>query len=283
MPAIGTPLSRDKLLEIARSLPADLEVLSTLGEILQDVNADLEEVADLLRRDLALAARIVRISNSPLFGGRVSSVEEAVNRVGFGEVLRLVGTATTSRFADRSLVHYGISALQLRDNMLYTAFACEELARLLDADTRIAYTAGLLRPIGFMILDRAAKGRIPERESFEPRRWGNYRIWEGSFLGIGHTEVAGLVLDEWNFPTELGAAMRAQYLNAPSDVAQPLAVLLNIGGALAGAAGHAFEGETDHWLLAPGKLESARLTQEALAIAAEAAHRSFDRAVALLR
>jgi hypothetical protein len=41
MPAIGTPLSRDKLFETAGSLPADLEVLSSLGEMLQDVNAGL--------------------------------------------------------------------------------------------------------------------------------------------------------------------------------------------------------------------------------------------------
>jgi HD-like signal output (HDOD) protein len=83
----------------------------------------------------------VRISNSPLFGCRVASVEEAVSRVGFGEILRLVGTATTGRFADRALDHYGITALQLRDNMLSTAFACEELARHSDGDSRIAYTA----------------------------------------------------------------------------------------------------------------------------------------------
>lgn len=283
MPAIGTPLSRDKLLETARSLPADLEVLSTLGEMLQDVNAELEAIASLLRRDLALAARIVRISNSPLFGGRVSSVEEAVNRVGFGEILRLVGTATTGRFADRALEHYGITALQLRDNMLYTAFACEELARFADVDARMAYTSGLLRPVGFMVLDRAARGRIPPRETFEPKRWGNYRIWEGSFLGIGHAEVAGLILDEWHFPKVMGSALRAHYLSHPADFGQPLALLLNLAGTLTGAAGHAFEGETDHWLLSPEKLLAARLTEEQLSLAAEAAGRSFDRAVALLR
>jgi HD-like signal output (HDOD) protein len=282
MPAIGTPFSRDKLLETARSLPADLEVLSTLGEMLQDVNADLGAIAALLRRDLALAARIVRISNSPLFGGRVASVEEAVSRVGFGEILRLVGTATTGRFADRALEHYGITALQLRDNMLYTAFACEELARLSTGDSRVAYTAGLLRPIGFMVLDRAARGRIPPRETFEPKRWGNYRIWEGSFLGVGHAEVAGLILDEWHFPKSMGAALRLHYLAQPADMENSLALTLNLAGTLAGAAGHAFEGETDHWLLTPEKLQAAGLNQEQLATAAEAAGRSFDRAVALL-
>src|ERR1043165_8129522 len=94
MPAVATPFSREKLLTVARSLPADLSVLSKLGEMLQDVNSDLDAIAGLLRRDVALAARIVRISNSPMFGGggQVASIEDAVNRVGFSEILKLVGT-----------------------------------------------------------------------------------------------------------------------------------------------------------------------------------------------
>src|SRR3954469_18290936 len=132
MPAVSTPFSREKLLQVARSLPADLSVLSALGEMLQDINSELDEIAALLRRDVALAARIVRISNSPMFGGggQIASIEEAVNRVGFGEILKLVGTATAARFSERALEHYDISAVKLRDNMLYTAFACEALARV---------------------------------------------------------------------------------------------------------------------------------------------------------
>jgi hypothetical protein len=55
-----------------------------------------------------------------------------------------------------------------------------------------------------------------------------------------------------------------------------------LAGTLAGAAGHAFEGETDHWLLTPEKLPAAGQNEDQLAIAAEAVGRSFDRAVALL-
>jgi HD-like signal output (HDOD) protein len=43
--------------------------LSELGELLQDPNTDLEQVSDLLRRDAALAARVIRIGNSAAFGG----------------------------------------------------------------------------------------------------------------------------------------------------------------------------------------------------------------------
>src|SRR6185436_14440087 len=131
MAVVASPFSREKLLTVARSLPADLHVLSKLGEMLQDVNSELDAIAGLLRRDVALAARIVRISNSPMFGGggQVASIEDAVNRVGFSEILKLVGTATAARFTERALDYYHVSAIALRDNMLYGAFAAEALAR----------------------------------------------------------------------------------------------------------------------------------------------------------
>src|SRR3954471_8653098 len=123
MPVVATAFSREKLLTIARSLPADLHVLSQLGEMLQDVNSELDQIAALLRRDVALAARIVRISNSPMFGGggQIASIEDAVNRVGFSEILKLVGTATAARFTEHGLSHYDIPAQRLRDNLLFGA------------------------------------------------------------------------------------------------------------------------------------------------------------------
>ena len=75
--------AREKLIATARSLPAAPQVLTELGQLLQDINVELDQIADLLKRDAALAARIIRISNSTVFGGsgRIAAIEEAVNRV----------------------------------------------------------------------------------------------------------------------------------------------------------------------------------------------------------
>ena len=106
----GPTLTRDTILEHARSLPAAPQVMAGLSELLQDINTDLEQIADQVRVDPALTARVIRISNSPVFGGgaRIGSVDEAVNRVGFGEVIRLVGVATVAGMVDRALSCYKI-------------------------------------------------------------------------------------------------------------------------------------------------------------------------------
>lgn len=261
--ASATSISRERLLQIARGLPADLEVLSELGEMLQDVNAELDAVARLLRRDLALSVRIVRISNSPVFGGgaRIGTIEEAVNRVGFGEVMKLVGTASVTRFSERTLATYGISAELLRDNMLYGALAAEALAHAAGRDHRLAYTAGLLRPLGLMVLDRASRGSERPVPAYARGTWDSYAAWEGSVFGIDNGEVAALILESWSFPPELCRAIRAHTLAFPADLEQPLAALLNVAETLTHQAGHSLPGEFRWWGLTERTLAAAGLDE----------------------
>lgn len=283
-PVVPHAFSREKLLQIARSLPADLGVLSKLGEMLQDINSELDAIAELLRRDVALASRIVRISNSPVFGGggQVASIEEAVNRVGFSEILKLVGTATAARFTEHSLEGYGISAHQLRDNMLYGALACEAIARAANMDTRVAYTAGLLRPLGLMVLERAARGQLGPHQRYSAAAWPSYSAWEGNIFGVDNCEVAALILDVWRFPLELSGSIRAHYLTRPGDFDSPLGVLLNVANGLAQRAGRSFPGEACWWEITGEKLAAARLTEEELEPLMAATETAFAAAMAAL-
>jgi HD-like signal output (HDOD) protein len=286
-----TGLSRQRLLEIARSLPPHLSVLSTLGKLLQDVNTGLDDIAVLLKRDVALAARIVRISNSPVCGGggQIGSVEEAVNRVGFAEILRLVGAATTTRLTEEGLDHYGVDAEEAGEAMLYTAVACEALAGAAGEEARTAYTLGLLRPLGMLVLERAARGRAWGQPFFDGARWRGYSEWEGETFGIDNCEVAGLILDEWRFPAALGLAVREHYLLRPdeapgrlaplrpADRENRLACLLHLAGVLAMSAGHVFPGERTYWSATPEKLAAAGLDEAHMHAAAENAAVQFAR------
>lgn len=277
----AAPFSREKILQAARTMPADLQVLSALGEMLQDVNSELDDIAALLRRDLALAARIVRIGNSPMFGGsgRIASVEDAVNRVGFSEILKLVGTASAARLSERALELYGVNAQRLRDNMLYGAVAAEALARAAGIDSRAAYTAGLLRPLGLMVLDRTGRAGAVAGQKYDSLQWESYSAWEGSLFGVDNCDVAAMILEEWKFPAELSRSIRAHYLAQITDYDRPLAVVLNIAGGLTHRAARSFPGESRWWPLTDRKLQVAGITEDYLASAAEEAENAFAAAV----
>lgn len=257
--------TRENLLKIARTLPADVSVIAKLGTMLQDPNSDLDDLSALLRRDVALSTRIVRISNSAAYSGggsRMASVEDAVGRVGFGEVLKLVGNATAARFTEMGLEVYGIPGKDLRNNMIYAALATEALARPAGIDPRIAYTAGLLRPLGIMVLDHACRANPGLTHRYAPGLWPTYAAWEGSTLCLDSCEVAALILEDLGFPDDVTAAIRAHYLTRPEDFNCRLAALLNVANGLAARVSYSFQGETSWWELNEAKLAAAGLAVE---------------------
>ena len=276
-------ISREKILEIARSLPPAPRVFSELDRLLRDANSALEPIAALIKRDASLAAHIIRISNSVAFGGeqKTGSVEEAVSRVGFQEIFRVVGEVASARLVDRSLKYYGIEADQLREQMLQTALLCEHLAAAAGLDERSAYTAGLMRPLGMLVIDRLAD-RYGDTPPFHPVRDADYSTWEGRIFGFPSTEVAAMVLTEWSFPPEIIDAVRNQYLARSQDLGHELACVVNLACGLVADDGNALIGETSHWGVNAWKLESIGLTEaqfHAAAVRGREAYNAFNRRV----
>lgn len=266
----GLALTREEILTHAHALPAAPQVLGGLCELLEDVNTDLEQISDEIRRDSALAGRVIRLSNSVAFGGSggVNSIDGAVNRVGFAEIVRLVGVATVSGLVDRSLVAYGVEAERLRESLLLHALASEALAARAGLDSRAAYAAGLLRGLGMMVLDRASRGRV----AYDPTGFTSFSQWEETCFNVRAAAVTTAVLDEWRFPAETVAALE-QHLE-PTD--SPLAYVLNLAGAIVTAAGLAPAGERAWWVPTEEKLAGAGLDDEQFGAAAAAAGTAFE-------
>ena len=240
---------RDALLQIANQIPGSSQVLGQLAELLTDVNSGLDDIAQLLRRDTGLAARIIRISNSVMFGAgaRIATIEEAVNRVGFAEIYRLTGLATAAQLADHHLSYYGITGVQLRDNTLITSLACEALASRADADPREAYTVALLRSTGKIILDRYAKKHMPASRPFFSSGTAEIELWEQNTFGITNPEAAQTVLTAWRFPNTITEPLRHQYSTTLTTAGYgKLAMLLHVARALAADQGFGLIGERDH-------------------------------------
>ncbi len=271
-------------MSIAGTLPADLRVLSKLAETLKDPNSDLEDVARVLRRDVTLAAKILQISNSAAFGrGRaISSTEEAVNVVGFGEILKLVGTVTAARLSESSLLCYDVDAKLLRDNMLYGAFAAEALAGPAGIDPRVAYNAGLLRSVGVMVLDRAGRRNLDTAPLYSRSRWPDFVAWEMAVFGMASTDVTALILNEWGFPSELTRGIRSHYITHSADRNEPLSALLNLANGLAQHVSRSFEGEDPWWGVTAEKLAAAHLTEDDFGPAVVATEEAFEAANATL-
>ncbi len=277
-PAAVSTVSHDAVFLHARKLPSAPQVLASLCELLQDVNVNLDRIAMEIRVDPTLAARVIRMSNSAVFGvgQRVGSVDEAVNRVGLGEVVRLVGAATVAALVERSLQCYGIGDDRLRESLLLHALAAESLSAYTDLDSRVAYSAGLLRGIGLMVLDRAGRARLPS-PAYDAARFPGYAEWELAAFGITAVNATAIVLDDWRFPSEFVAAIENHRLQSPAGFRNRFACLLNLAGTIVTEHGYALPGELSYWTLSPRKLAIVGISDDQFRCAAAQAGALFQR------
>ena len=242
---IASTVSREALLHVVKNLPAAPRILAQLGHLLLDPNSDLSDVINLLKRDTGLTARVIRVSNSAIYGAgsRAGCLEEALLRVGFNEVYRLVGLAAVAQISDDALKNYGISGTRFRENSLFAAFMMEVLAASMNLDSRSAYTAGLLRSTGKIGVDRLVPSFSRNYNTLGKGR--PIDEWELEVVGTDNCAAAAVILDEWRFPAATSSGIRDHY--RPGETAAPMAILLNIACSAAERAGYALPGEQTYW------------------------------------
>jgi HD-like signal output (HDOD) protein len=255
--------SLKEIFAIAAKLPAAPRVLAEVAQLLEDVNVDVDAVAGVLRRDGPLTAAVLRISNSAYYGsGGVGSIEAAVSRIGFAEVHRMIGWAASGVLADRVLPFYGIETAVVRQNMIANAIAAESLAAIARCNPRHLYTAGLLRPIGMMVLDRMARNFGDPLDKFDILRDGNYATWESRVMQIRNAAVTAVVLSEWRFAQDVVDSVRGHGLTPGAKDPTRGAAVLHLACWVTTQIGLGLPGEHDAWEISPEKLALAGLVED---------------------
>lgn len=215
MPPFSYPDSPtpDQLIEAIKPLPPTARVLSRLQQLLSDPNSGLDDISTLLRLDAPLVTRVIHVSNSIVFrrGEATRTIEEAVNRIGFREIYRLVAVIAAQAISSGPMPAYGMSGEQVWEESVACALAAEHVANHLNEDGSVAYTVGLLRAIGrrpinqYLITKDAAK--VLNNDGYPNETVGA----EIAVLGYSHAEVAAALLKKWDFPAGTVFPVRHQF------------------------------------------------------------------------
>lgn len=256
-----TTLSEERLIATAKLLPAAPQIMARLHKMLLDSNSGMTEIAALLKRDLALTTRIIRVANSAAYkGGGLGTIEEALHRVGFAEVFRLVGVVANATLTDSNLRCYGYAAEAFRAHCLCTALVAEGVAKNTGMDPRLAYTAGLLEGIGCILLDRIGRDSLEGAETFPVAGHGHLTEWERQTFGLSHHDVAGRLLSEWGFPEAVVKAVSHDATLA--EPTTPLGKNLHLTRCIVRLAGFGLSGEDGEWGVPHEKLVAVGLSND---------------------
>lgn len=267
------PLTHATIISLGNKLAPAAATFGRLRDLLNDPDSGADEIVSLIRLDPALAFHVVRMSNSILFGGHGTndSLDGAVSRVGFREIYRLVGLAATHQICQRDLERYRLKSLRLWENAIATAAAAEVLAVPAGCDPGLAYSAGLMRTLGRVILDGSATGPAYPGEV----EWPDVNSWERATFGITSAEVTSVLLDHWRFPADVVDAIRGHVDPFGSSESNVCGCVLNLACGVAARFGLDLPGEVIHWQINEAKLTLANVSEEHLEDCAQRAREHY--------
>ncbi len=193
------------------SIPTLPSVVTRILEIVLDDKSSARDAGKIVEADQALAAKVLKIVNSPAYGLRqkVSTVSHAIAMLGFGTLKSLVLSVSVYEGLLEGKKDTGLDKSLYWQHCLAVAAASRALAKEMAFDLPDeAYVAGLLHDIGKIILDQRA------REDYRrvlARAKGESCVFvqaEREVLGSDHSEVGGWVAEKWNLPPILQDAIR---------------------------------------------------------------------------
>jgi HD-like signal output (HDOD) protein len=212
-------------------LPTPPEVYFELSRLLQSATAGVNDVAKVVARDPALAAKVLQLVNCSYFsaGQVTTSIAQAVSLLGT-EQLRYIAL-TASVFSGPATAAGGTFSLAEAQQ---TAIRAANLARAFaePAQREEAFASSLLHDLGHVVL---ALCRGPQFQLYTERvaRGERELDVELDLFGVTHADVGARLLAIWGLPPALVDAVQFHHdPGSAPDAYRRLASIVHVASAL---------------------------------------------------
>ena len=162
---------------------------------------DFKVMGDLIRKDPAITAKIMSVSNSAYYGAasKTRTIDEAISRIGIYATKQYVDAICNRQMFTSTDVRFVKFAEELWQHSLYCAVASQAVVSLLELDLKAdAFSIGLLHDIGKMFLLQMTA------ELEKKKQLGGKVDLEKLFASVEryHNTIGAQTLRKWNFSRE---------------------------------------------------------------------------------
>jgi HD-like signal output (HDOD) protein/CheY-like chemotaxis protein len=169
----------------------------------------VKEVAELIKKDVALSAKILQVINSSFyaFSREIISLSEAVSLMGFQQVGNLaLGLSVVENFPQTLI--YGFDYREFWERSVGNAVAAVMVATKSGSDvSNGAFTTSLLQNIGTYVLVRYLPLAFGDAAGVARERGIHTVHAEREVIGTDHAEVGALLAERWSLPKGMQTAI----------------------------------------------------------------------------
>ena len=210
----------EDLIKCSDEIPALPFYVSKILEAINDPEANTDDIANLISKDIGLTTKILKLVNSPYFGlpAKVTTISHALSIIGLSPIGTLV-LASTLMSQFKNIPENYVTMESFWSHSIASGIAAKEICKLKKLKNgESLYIAGIIHDIGSLVIYK----KYPEKAHealIQCNEYGQGLIdSEQKFLGFDHAQLGSALIEKWNLPKLIQETteFHHQPLNAPT-------------------------------------------------------------------
>lgn len=195
-----------KITEIS-SLP---EITTKIVELVEDPKASARDMHEIIKRDPALAAKILKVVNSAFYGlpAQIGSLDRAIMMLGLSAVKNIALAASLSRMFKADAISSHFAARDVWKHCISVAVCSRLLANVTKcAHVDEVFVAGLVHDLGLIVSQQINAAKLREAAERCYAAPSPFCAVEEELIGADHPTMGGALAGRWRFPPGLRNAI----------------------------------------------------------------------------
>ncbi len=222
-----TRASFEEIIERVHTIPSLPEVVTQVSRLVNEPMANAGDVTRIMLKDAAMAAKMLRMVNSPYYGlaEPVHDLEQAVRILGFKTVRSIALSISVLNAFQQQNACFNMKAFWAHSAVtacLHRMIA--ERTRLID--TELSFTIGLLKDMGKLILVENAPEECRAIIAVAREYQLSFHAAARRVLDTDDAELGGWLCDKWELEPAIAETIRYQYELAPAKQVGAVSICL---------------------------------------------------------
>lgn len=230
-----TPGDIMSYLESIEELPMLSAVAVSINGMLQDMDTSADELSNVIEKDPAIVAKLLKLTNSSFFGfsSKVSNTAHAVVILGFNTVLNAVlSMAVIDALGAGHDKRSGLDMSEFWNHAVAVAVVSRHLSRSRGHRHENAFTAGIIHDIGKIVMAQYFKERFLVLMDYVSAEGVTFRTAEKRLFPMGHDAMGAFLSRRWHLPDDLSAAIAQHHHPEMMPEVNQLALVVHAADAI---------------------------------------------------
>jgi diguanylate cyclase (GGDEF)-like protein len=199
---LNIPLKLSERLTACNNLPSLPAIVIKIMDASQDPDIGIADVANILKVDPALSAKLLKVANSPMYARQreISNLRDALSLLGLDSSLTIALSFSLVSSLQSSTNATHIYDAFWRRSILSASIARELGIALKRSNVEDFFLTSLLQDIGILAVDSIEPDALTEncnrnhqsRITCEQKKWG-----------VDHSDIGAWLLQLWHFPERI--------------------------------------------------------------------------------